>query len=105
MKKIGIYGGTFDPVHFGHINLALELIEKKKVDEVWFCPVWINPHKLNESPTSYAHRKQMLQLALHNVPGCSIIYTEEHRKGPSFTLDTIRDVLKNATPNQEFFIL
>lgn len=104
-KKIGIYGGTFDPIHFGHINLALELIEKKKIDEVWFCPVWINPHKMQEKPRTFEHRKNMLQIALQNVPGCSIVYTEENRKGPSYTLDTIRDILKVADPDQQFFII
>jgi len=104
-KKIGIYGGTFDPIHFGHINLALELIEKKKVDEVWFCPVWINPHKTHDQPTSFEHRKNMLQLALKDVPLCSIIYTEEKRNGPSYTLETINDILKTASPDQQFSIL
>ena len=50
MKKIGLYGGSFDPIHFGHLNLSLELKERHSLDEVWFCPAKISPFKIHLAP-------------------------------------------------------
>lgn len=95
-KRIGIYGGTFDPIHFGHINLAIQIRELRQLDEVWFCPVQINPHKQNQIPTSFEHRFAMLQLAIAPIPYCSITDIESQREGPSYTIDTL-----NALKNQK----
>ena len=51
--KLGLFGGTFDPIHFGHLNLAFELMEKKKLDQVWFIPAKLNPFKAQSNSTSY----------------------------------------------------
>lgn len=108
LKSIGIYGGSFNPVHFGHLNLALEMLEKGGMDEVWFCPANASPHKLNELPISSQHRLEMLKLALEGVPNCCILESELHRPFPSYTIDTIEELLDNEKMNplgHKFFLL
>lgn len=90
---IGIFGGTFDPIHYGHINLALEMMEAHHLDEVWFCPANLNPLKLTAHPISVQHRLKMLQLALEDIPGCRINDIELKRPGPSYTIDTLRTLV------------
>ncbi|MBA3958321.1 MAG: nicotinate (nicotinamide) nucleotide adenylyltransferase [Parachlamydiaceae bacterium] len=103
-QRIGIYGGTFDPVHYGHINLAIQVKELHQLDEIWFCPVQISPHKLDTQPTSFAHRHKMLGIALQGVPGCAITDVESKRPGPSFTIDTLT-ALKADHPDVQFYLI
>lgn len=107
-KRIGIYGGSFDPIHFGHLNLAIEMIEKRNLDEVWFCPAFISPHKLDEKPTSGEHRVNMLTLAIENEPRFRILDTEIKRQTPSYTIDTLQEVLatqSNRTDPDQFSLI
>jgi nicotinate-nucleotide adenylyltransferase len=109
MKKIGLLGGSFDPIHFGHLNLALELMEKRGLDEIWFIPAKVNPHKSLEEPISEAHRLMMLGLALEeincfNLSRFKIDETEIHRDAPSYTIDTLR-ILIAQHPTTQFYLL
>jgi len=104
MAKIGIFGGTFDPVHFGHLHLANGMLEKHALDEIWFCPVKISPHKLDQTPTSTVHRLAMLKIALADHPQLKITEVELNRDGPSFTIDTITD-LKSAHSEHSFYLI
>jgi nicotinate-nucleotide adenylyltransferase len=93
MKKVGFFGGSFDPIHFGHINLALELLEKGHLDEVLFCPAFCSPFKTGHPPAaSKKDRLEMLKLALKAVPHTRITTLELDREGPSYTVDTIREL-------------
>lgn len=108
MQKIGLYGGTFDPIHFGHINLAMELKDKKDLDEVWFIPAQINPHKTHIPPVSMKHRLAMLELAIEDIPSFKIKDIEAHRPPPSYTVDTIRLILEqeeHRSSSRQFFLL
>jgi len=95
MIKIGIFGGTFDPPHFGHINLALQIMEARNLEEVWFCPVRISPHKQHLPPTPIEQRLEMLRLAIASVPRTLITEVEIRRPGPSYTIDTINNLLSD----------
>ncbi|MCE5316997.1 MAG: nicotinate (nicotinamide) nucleotide adenylyltransferase [Parachlamydia sp.] len=88
--KIGLFGGTFDPIHFGHLNLAVEMLEKRSLDEIWFCPARINPHKQEEIPTTAVHRLEMVRLAIEEHPRFRLLPVEVAREGPSYTYDTVR---------------
>jgi nicotinate-nucleotide adenylyltransferase len=88
--KIGIYGGTFDPVHIGHINLAIEMAESHNLDEIWFCPASINPHKRNSQTVKPEARLQMLYLATADIPSFKVLDIELKRPAPSYTIDTLR---------------
>lgn len=92
MKTVGFFGGSFDPIHFGHIALAISLMESHQLDEVLFCPAFCSPFKMDNPPVAPAEdRLMMLKLAL-DFPPFKISTVELDRKGASFTIDTIREL-------------
>lgn len=105
-KKVGFFGGTFDPIHFGHLNLALQIKEKKDLDEVIFSPAFISPFKLNASPTtSDKDRLKMLKLALVDLPYFSISDFELKSGRVSYTIDIIKIFKKDMKDSDLFLIL
>jgi len=103
-KKIGLFGGTFNPIHFGHINLALELKEKKELDEVWLVPSLLSPLRMHESLLAPSHRLQLLSLIVSDVPGFKVCDIELKRSAPSYTVDTVKQIL-DLHPENAFFLL
>jgi nicotinate-nucleotide adenylyltransferase len=88
MKPIGILGGTFDPIHFGHLRTAMELFECLRLEEVRFVPCRIPPH--NKAPVAAAElRLEMTRVAVANRPGFSVDERELQRDGPSYSFDTL----------------
>lgn len=105
LRKIGFFGGSFDPIHFGHLNLAIQIAEKHKLDQVLFCPAHFSPHKNEEQPmASNNHRKEMVLQAIAPIKSFSLLDYELNRPGPSFTIDTIR-MLSQAEPGNQFFLI
>lgn len=86
--RIGLLGGTFDPPHFGHLNLAISIKEAKKLDRVIFIPAAINPFK--GEPTPASDRLELLKLLIDGIEGFSIDPCEIDRGGTSYTIDTVR---------------
>jgi nicotinate-nucleotide adenylyltransferase len=104
-KKVGIFGGTFDPIHFGHINLALHLKEKLKIQEVLFVPAFINPLKVRKSDASAEARIKMLELALVGIEGMAVCPIEIERKS-SYMIDTVRALQQDKKyQDTKFFLL
>lgn len=105
LKKIGFFGGTFDPIHFGHLNLAINLLEKQKLDEILFSPANFSPEKtINPPLASGEDRKEMTRLAIEEIDSCRLIDLELKREGPSYTIDTICH-LKEMHPNWELHLI
>lgn len=102
--KIGIFGGTFDPIHFGHLLLAEQAMELIPLDEVWFIPTGEPPHKQGKKITAAEHRYQMVLLATQEHPSFRVSRMELDRQGPSYTIDTIQ-TLTQMHPNDQFFLL
>ncbi len=95
--RVGLFGGTFDPIHFGHIHLAFAILEAHRLDHVIFCPATVSPFKNRTPPkASKEHRKEMLQLAINPISTFSLLNAELNREGASYTIDTIKDVLNDA---------
>ncbi|HEY0720998.1 MAG TPA: nicotinate-nucleotide adenylyltransferase [Gammaproteobacteria bacterium] len=88
---LGIFGGTFDPIHYGHLRPALELREQLALGEVRFIPAAIPPHR-GEPGASPQQRLAMLHLALDGIEGMSIDERELRREGPSYMVDTLRSL-------------
>lgn len=103
-SKIGLYGGTFDPIHNGHLNLAVELMESRGLAEVWFIPASVNPFKEGKEGLSPEHRLAMLKLALEPFPGFKTLDWEVSRPGPSYTVDTVQEAC-HRFPHHEFTLL
>ena len=88
MPTIGLLGGTFDPIHFGHLRMAQELAEALNLDEVRFIPAANPPHKSTPLVTAH-HRATMVQLAINNNPLFRLDDREIFRAGASYTIDTL----------------
>ncbi len=105
MKK-GFYGGTFNPIHFGHINLALQMKEQHGLDEILICPAAQSPFK--EVEVSVEHRFAMAKLAIEGIPGFKILDLEAKRLPPSYTIDTLRHLKaqdQNGGAHNDYFLI
>lgn len=102
--RLGIFGGTFDPVHVGHLILAEECREQARLDRVLFVPAARPPHKLERALTPFHHRAEMLELAIAGNPAFRVDRMEEERAGPSFTAHTLQ-LLREREPRAELFLI
>jgi nicotinate-nucleotide adenylyltransferase len=93
MTKIGLFGGTFDPVHYGHLRPVEAARLELGLEQVLFLPNPRPPHKMDSVQTPYHHRKEMLRLALKEFPHLSMADFEERAVGPAYTTDTVRRVI------------
>lgn len=89
---IGVFGGTFDPVHLGHLILAEQCREQARLDRVLFIPAARPPHKLEKPLTPFHHRVEMLSLAVAGNPAFAVDELEKDRPGPSYTADTLEEL-------------
>lgn len=101
--KIGIFGGSFNPIHWGHIHLAIALLEAKKLNEIWFIPNHISPFK-KEVEVEGKSRLQMVKKAIQGIPGFKVLDIEVKKRGKSYTIDTVR-TLKEKYPHYQFFLI
>lgn len=92
--KVGILGGSFDPIHLGHLQLAQWAVEKLDLKKVLFIPAATPPHKQNIDLTPEYHRLEMVRLAIQEFPNFQVSDIEIKRKGVSYTIDTIRELKK-----------
>ncbi len=104
MKKIGIFGGTFDPIHNGHLILARDALEQLQLDSLLFIPAARSPHKAGQQPTAADLRAEMIRAAIEGEPGFCLDELELTRPAPSYTIDTI-EMLKQREPDSEFVFL
>jgi len=96
---IGLFGGTFNPVHIGHLRAALEVKEGFDLDEVILIPAALPPHKIPAEVADAADRLHMLNLALEDTPGLKLSDVELKRSGPSYTIDTVQH-FKHTLPDR-----
>jgi nicotinate-nucleotide adenylyltransferase len=104
-RKIGLFGGTFDPVHRGHIHLAGAARTQLGLDEVRFIPCRISPHKPGSRPTPAADRLQMLRLATAGLPWAVVDDRETLREGPSFSYQTAEAMARDFPGCRLFWIM
>ncbi len=104
MKKIILFGGTFDPIHIGHLILAKYAKEFINAEKVIFIPSYIPPHKLNYTPTDWKHRYNMVKLAIKNCKDFQLSDFEIKRKSVSYTYITV-DWFKKRYRNYKLYFL
>lgn len=102
--KIGILGGTFNPIHYGHLILAEQVLGQLNLNRVIFVPTFVPPHKSNRGVISPKHRLGMIKLAVKENPHFKVSDIEIKRKGTSYTVDTLRIIKKQYPQAQLFFI-
>lgn len=102
--RIGVFGGTFDPVHLGHLIFAEQAREQARLDQVLFVPAARPPHKLAQPTMPFGRRVEMLQLAVAAREAFRVDELEKDRPGPSYTADTLAE-LHERDGNDELFLL
>jgi nicotinate-nucleotide adenylyltransferase len=105
IKKVGVLGGTFDPVHLGHLALARFVRQALALEEFLFIPAPRPPHKRRGDLTPFADRLAMLRLALAAEPEFSVSDLEVARSGPSYSDDTLQDLHRLHGPAARFFFV
>ncbi len=103
--RLGVFGGTFDPVHYGHLKPAEEVFTRFALDALVFVPVAVPPHKLNDPVSSFAHRFAMLALATASHDRFVLSDLEQMRGGPSYTVDTLREIRAAWRAEAVYFVL
>jgi nicotinate-nucleotide adenylyltransferase len=94
MSRVGIFGGTFDPIHHGHLITAQSVKEIRELDKIIFIPAYISPHKQYEKASSAAHRLNMIKIALVEIPFFEYSDFEIKQHTVSYTIDTLREFKK-----------
>ena len=101
-QKIGLFGGSFDPIHHGHLILARDAMEQLGLAKVIFIPANISPHKLDHPPAPAAARCEMVAAAIAGEPRFEMNTCEVEREGVSFAVDTVRRMIERH-PATDFF--
>lgn len=104
--RIGILGGSFDPIHNGHLALARESEKQFKLDKILFLPALLPPHKKEDPALTPAPlRARMVELAILGEPKWELCTLELQRPGVSYTVDTLRELRQISPPAEKFFFI
>lgn len=103
--RIGILGGTFDPIHNGHIHLARELCKRLALKKIIFIPTYIPPHKPDTKISSGIHRYNMVKLAIARSKKFELSDIELKRKGRSYSVDTLRQLKRRYGKRVQLFFI
>jgi nicotinate-nucleotide adenylyltransferase len=105
MRRVGVFGGTFDPVHLGHLVPAVRALETFGLDALFFIPAACPPHKQGESLTPFSHRFAMLALATHPYERFFVSDLELQGDRPAYTVDTVRHFGERCPGEQLYFLM
>ncbi len=105
MKAIGIIGGSFDPIHYGHLLLAEQARDGAGLDQVIFMPARISPFKLTKPPVADHHRYEMVRHAIKENPAFTISDIELKKEGPSYTYETLKTCKSLAGADTKIFFI
>ena len=103
--KWGLFGGTYDPIHLGHLRCAEEVLEIFDLNRIIFVPASKPPHKIDAEITSFYHREQMITLAIEGNPVFSFSNVEKERKDTSYSVETVEYILKKYMENLELYFI
>ena len=105
MRSVGVFGGTFDPIHIGHLILAEEAWFKLKLDCIYLVPAADPPHKRNRRLSPAEHRVRMLELAIQGIDYLHVSRVDVDRPGPHYTSDMVRILRKQLGADVELYFL
>lgn len=103
--KIALFGGSFDPIHLGHLQMAESARQHLQLDEIRFIPCQISPHKLGTQPTPVAQRLEMLRLATDALPWATVDDLEASQPGPSYSWQTAEQMRQKFPDARLFWIM
>ncbi len=105
MRRLGVIGGTFDPVHYGHLAAAEEARVRMNLEQVLFVVARVSPHKLDEEVTAVEHRLAMVSLAIASNPFFTISRVDVDRPAPSYTVDTVSILQEQFGQGTEIYFI
>jgi nicotinate-nucleotide adenylyltransferase len=105
VQRIGLLGGSFDPIHTGHVLVAQAALEELALDRLFFIPAARSPFKTEQTPAPAELRLALVRLALAGRPNCEVDDTELRRGGTSFTIDTVRDYTRRFPGAKLFYLI
>ncbi len=105
MRRVGFFGGTFDPVHLGHLVPAVRAFETFRFDALVFIPAAHPPHRLGEALTPFSHRFAMMALATQSYDRFLVSAVEAEREGPTYTVDTLRTLSERLAAEHPYFLM
>jgi len=103
--RLGVMGGTFDPIHIGHLVAAHEARCQFELEKVVFIPSARPPHKTGAPHSPAPDRLRMVELATASDPFLEVLDIELHRQGPSYTIDTLREIRRTYAPSSELYFI
>jgi len=105
LKRLGILGGTFDPIHLGHLRTAVEIGQEMDLEKVYLVPSASPPHKTVEPVTPFQHRLAMARLALGDSSFLEVLDLEGKRPGLSYSIETLKEVHNTFSPEPELYFI
>jgi len=105
LKRIGLLGGTFNPVHLGHLRSAVEVQRRFALDSVCFIPSAIPPHKDSSSVADAMDRLEMIRMAISDYSALTVSDVELKRSGPSYTIDTVKHFKTFQNAQTDFYLI
>lgn len=105
MTAIGLLGGTFDPIHKGHLQLAEVVLATWGLERILFIPAAVPPHKIGRTGSAIKHRLQMVHLAVAHQPGCMVSDLEASPGRPSYTIETMTALRAGGEERTEYFFI
>jgi nicotinate-nucleotide adenylyltransferase len=103
--RIGLFGGTFNPVHLGHLRAAVEVKEDFGLDDIFLIPAALPPHKMPSEVAAASDRLRMLDRAIENVSGLLLSDVELNRSGPSYTINTVQHFKQDLLPDSQIYLI
>lgn len=103
--RLGLFGGTFNPIHYGHLRAAEEVCEALRLTQLWFIPAASPPHKTPPDVTPFAVRLEMTRLAVGDHPVMSVSDIEGHRPGRSYSIETLRQIRRDMGSHWELYFI
>jgi nicotinate-nucleotide adenylyltransferase len=104
-KRLGLFGGTFDPIHYGHLRAGEEVVEALTLTRLWFIPAAAPPHKASGKVTPFAGRYEMTRLAVGDHPVMAVSDIEGRRPGKSYSIETLRLIRQEYRPPWELYFI
>lgn len=105
LERLGLFGGTFNPIHYGHLRSAEEVCEALNLTRLWFIPAGEPPHKAAQDITPFQTRLEMTRLAVGDHPVMSVSDLEGRRPGRSYSIETLRQVRREVGPTWELYFI
>lgn len=104
-KRIALYGGSFDPPHLGHVAMARAAYEQAELDEVWWVPCWVSPHKLEQPPVCVEERLEWVELAVRNLPWARVAAWEMEQGRAVFSYETAEHFSREKKEVEWFWLM